>query len=54
MQSPPLFGGYLNEEKSFSYDEGDSLIQRKKLVHGQYVYFFSEGNRVFYHSNGNL
>lgn len=54
VQSPPLFGGRLNKEKSFSYDERDNPIQRKPLEYDQYIHFFSEGNRVFYYSNGNL
>ncbi len=54
VQSPPLFGGRLNKEKSFSYDERENPIQRKPLEYDQYIHFFSEGNRVFYYSNGNL
>ena len=54
VQSPPLFGGRLNKEKSFSYDERENPIQRMPLEYDQYIHFFSEGNRVFYYSNGNL
>lgn len=54
VHSPPLFGGCLNREKSYSYDEGEGPAQRIPLVYGQYIQFYPQGNRVLYYNNGGL
>lgn len=54
VQSPPRYGGRLNKEKSYSYDEGEGPAQRTSLVYGQYIHFYSQGNRVFFYNKGGL